>query len=100
MVKHIVFWRMKEFAEGNDMETNIKIATAMLDQVAEQFPQLKSISHHRCIFKGAHYWDLVEEMEFDSVQSLKEWAQFPPHKDLHDFVEEIRIERAAVDYEF
>ena len=39
-------------------------------------------------------------MEFDNLDSLKAWAQFPPHKELHDFVDSIREERAAVDYEF
>lgn len=99
MVKHIVFWRMKKEANGNDMYTNMKIAAAKLDEVAAQFPALKSLEHHTCIFSGAHYWDYAEIMEFDSVESLKAWAQFPPHKALHDFVESIREERAAVDYE-
>lgn len=100
MIKHIVFWRMKPEANGSDMHTNIKIAAEKLDEVAKQFPKLKSITHHTCIFSGAHYWDYVEEMEFDDLDALKEWAAFPPHKALHNFVESIRTERAAVDYEF
>ena len=100
MVKHIVFWRMKDFAEGNDMDTNIELAVARIDEVVKQFPRLRKITHHRCLFHGKHYWDFVEEMEFDDIQSLKDWAEFPPHKELHAFVEKIRIERAAVDYEF
>lgn len=100
MVKHIVFWRMKKSAGGNDMETNIAIAVKKIDEVVKIFPKMKSITHHRCLFSGAHYWDFVEEMVFDDVESLKEWAAFPPHVELHDFVETIRLERAAVDYEF
>lgn len=100
MVKHIVFWKMRELANGNDMAANIALATVRVDQVAKMFPPLKSITHHRCIFHGKHYWDFVEEMEFETVEALKAWAEFPPHKELHDFVETIRIERAAVDYEF
>ena len=100
MVKHIVFWRMKPVANGNDAETNMKIAIEKLDAVAAQFPALKSLKHNKCMFTGAHYWDYVEEMVFENADSLKQWAQFPPHKALHDFVEEIRKERAAVDYEF
>ena len=100
MVKHIVFWRMKEEANGNDAETNIKIAVEKLDAVAKQFPKLKSITHHTSIFRGRHYWDYVEEMVFEDLDALKEWANFEPHKELHDFVESIRNERAAVDYEF
>lgn len=100
MIKHIVFWKMKETANGNDAAMNIKIAVEKLDAVAAQFPKLRSISHHTCIFSGAHYWDYVEEMEFDDLASLKEWAAFEPHKALHDFVDSIREARAAVDYEF
>ncbi len=100
MIKHIVFWKMKEFAEGNDMETNIKLAVEKIDDVVKLFPKLKSITHHRCLFKGAHYWDFVEEMVFEDLESLREWACFPPHVKLHNFVEKIRLERAAVDYEF
>lgn len=100
MIKHIVFWRMKESANGHSAAENIKIAAEKLDAVAAQFPKLRSISHHTCIFSGAHYWDYVEEMVFDDLDSLKEWAAFEPHKQLHDFVESVRKERAAVDYEF
>lgn len=100
MVKHIVFWKMRENANGNDMYTNIKIAAEKLDAVAKMFPGLKKLTHHTCLFKGAHYWDYVEEMEFDSLESLKAWGAFPPHQELHDFVESIRTERAAVDYEY
>ena len=99
MIKHIVFWKMRPFADGNDSKTNIKIASEKLNEVAVQFPKLKSLTHHTCVFSGAHYWDYVEEMEFEDLDSLKEWADFPPHKALHDFVERIRLERAAVDYE-
>ena len=100
MVKHIVFWRMKPFADGRDAETNMRLAVEELDAVAAQFPALKSITHNKNMFSGGHYWDYVEEMVFDSVDSLRQWAQFPPHQALHAFVEEIREERAAVDYEF
>lgn len=61
MIKHIVFWRMKKEANGNDMYENIRIAAEKLDAVAKQFPALKSLTHHTCIFSGAHYWDYVEE---------------------------------------
>lgn len=99
MVKHVVMWKMKDFAEGNDMGTNIDIAVERIDEVAKQFPAMKSITHHKCLFQGNQYWDFIEIMEFDSVESLKDWAEFPPHKELHDWVEKIRIERAVVDYE-
>ena len=31
MIKHIVFWRMKKEANGNDMYENIRIAAEKLD---------------------------------------------------------------------
>ena len=100
MIKHIVFWKMKDFANGNDAQTNMALAVEKLDAVAAQFPKLRKITHHASLFRGRHYWDYVEEMEFDDLDTLREWAAFPPHAALHDFVEEIREARAAVDYEF
>lgn len=100
MIKHIVFWRMYPEANGNDMQTNIKIAADQLDEVAKQFPKLRKLTHHTCIFSGAHYWDYVEEMDFDDLESLMEWGAFPPHLALRDFVTSVRKERAAVDYEY
>ena len=100
MIKHIVFWKMKKTDNSNDAEANIKSAIEMLDSVAAQFPKLKQITHHTSIFRGNQYWDYVEEMVFEDLDSLKEWAAFPPHKALHDYVEQIREERAVVDYEF
>lgn len=99
MIKHIVFWKMKKKATDKEMYRDIEIAAEKLDAVAKQFPAIKSLTHNTCIFSGGHYWDYVEEMVFEDLDSLKEWAKFPPHKELHDFVESIREERAAVDYE-
>ena len=56
-IKHIVFWRMKETANGNDAETNMKIAIERLDAVAAEFPKLLSLTHHKGIFTGAHYFE-------------------------------------------
>jgi hypothetical protein len=100
MIKHIVFWKMPDFAEGNDKSTNIDIAMAELDRIWPEYTPLKKCNWHKGIRSGGKNWDLVLEMEFDDMEGMNGWAAFPKHEKLHEFAEKVRIDRAVIDYEF
>jgi hypothetical protein len=98
MIKHIVMWKIKEFAEGNDKETNIAIAKEKLTVVVNKLPQVKFFEFGRCIRSGEMCFDVALVMEFETEEDLQSYLQDPDHKAVSAFVSKIREERAVVDY--
>lgn len=98
MIKHIVFWKMKDFAEGNAKDANMDYMFAELKEIKEEFPLLRNLACHKSIRTGAHFWDLALEMEFDCLEDLEQYQVYPRHAKLHDFAVKVRQDRAVVDY--
>ncbi len=98
MIKHLVFWKLHDFAEGNTKEKNIEYLFAEMAEIKKEFPLLRNFSCHKSIRTGGHFWDLVLDMEFDSLEDLEKYQVYPRHKVLHEFAVKVRTDRAVVDY--
>lgn len=98
MIRHIVMWKIKDFAEGNDKETNITLAKEKLGAVAKKLPQVKFFEFGRCIKSGEMFFDVALNMEFETAEDLELYLNDPDHKALSAFVSRIRSDRAVVDY--
>lgn len=100
MVRHITLWKLKDFACGNDKETNYEISKKMSFEVAKQFPKLLRTEVGRGFKCGGQNYDMVNILEFANREDLEEFLASPIHVQAHDFNKEIRAERAVIDYEF
>lgn len=98
MIKHIVMWKIKEFAEGNDRETNIAIAKQKLTDLCQKLPLVKSFEYGRGYKTGEMDYDVALTMTFESKQDLQDYLDHPDHKVISAFISKIRNERAAADY--
>jgi hypothetical protein len=98
MVKHITLWKLKDFAAGNDKETNYKIIKERSIALAKQFPRLCNIEIGRGFKSGGQNYDIGMVLEFESKEALEEYLAFPGHKTMHEFAVEVRGERAVIDY--
>jgi hypothetical protein len=99
MIKHIVMWRLKDFAAGASREENaikLKESLEALDGVIDEV---------RAIEVGINFngspaaFDVVLYSEFDDAEGLEAYQKHPEHLKIVDFVGEIRSDRAVVDYE-
>ena len=98
MVKHIVFWRLADKAEGNKKEANAAIIKERLEALNGVIPQIRALQVG--INKNDGEYDLALDSVFDSMEDLKAYDQDPRHGLVREFVHKVTEARAAVDFEF
>jgi hypothetical protein len=99
LIKHIVIWTLKDFAEGGSKAENAKKMKAMLEGLQ---PVIKKIQH---IEVGLNFnaseaaYDVALYSEFQDKEALEVYQNHPEHEKVKEFVGKIRLERKVVDYE-
>jgi hypothetical protein len=98
MIKHIVMWRLKEFANGVNKEENAKKLKSHLESLKSKIKEIKHIEVGINIKSSDAASDVVLYSEFDSMDDLEAYQRHPEHMKVVDFVNEVRLERRVVDY--
>ncbi|MBF8302929.1 MAG: stress responsive barrel protein [Candidatus Dadabacteria bacterium] len=98
MIKHIVMWRLKEFANGVNKEENARKLKSHLESLKSKIKEIKRIEVGINIKSSDTASDVVLYSEFDSMDDLEAYQRHPEHMKVVDFVNEIRLERRVVDY--
>ncbi len=99
MIRHIVFFRLAESAQGNTRLENARIIKEMLEALKSQIPQICSIEVGLNFNDGPTSWDVALFSEFNSREDLNIYQEHPSHKKVAQFVASVRTDRAVVDYE-
>ncbi len=99
MIKHIVMWRLKDYANGASKEENAKKLKSSLESIKDEINEIKHIEVGIDINRSDAAFDVVLYSEFDSVEDLQAYQNHPEHMKIVGFANEIRSERAVVDYE-
>ena len=99
MIKHIVMWRLKEGAHGNDRATNAGLIKTMLEALQGQIPGLLKIEVGIDFSKTDASYELALYSEFESRAALEAYQIHPAHKAVLPFIGEARSERVMADYE-
>ncbi len=99
MVKHIVAWRLKETAHGNDKATNARLIREKLEALRGQIPGLLRIEVGFDFSATETSADLVLLSEFESREALAAYYPHPAHQAVSAFVREAVAERRLIDYE-
>ena len=97
MVKHIVMWKFKDFAEGKSKEENFNFVKESLENLPGLIPEIKFIEVGRN-FNADSDFDAVLYSEFDSPEDLEIYQNHPEHKKVSQYVAKIRGERIVGDY--
>ena len=99
MVKHIVLWKLKEQAHGNDKHANVLKIKNMLESLAGKIPGLIHIEAG-IDFSGTDMSkDIALYAEFESREALDIYQKHPLHQAMMPFIMEARQERHLIDYE-
>lgn len=99
MIKHIVFWRLKDSAHGNDGATNARLIKQKLEALQGRIPGLIRIEVGLDFVRAATSSDLALYSELESRAALAAYQEHPLHQDVAGFIKEAVSERRAVDYE-
>jgi Stress responsive A/B Barrel Domain len=98
MIKHIVIWRLKEHAHGNDRATNARLIKEKLESLRGQIPGLLAIEVGLDFSATAESGDVVLYSEFADLHALEAYHTHPAHLAVAPFVSESRASRQLVDY--
>jgi len=99
MVKHIVMWRLKDFANGASKEENARKLKIYLESLRDKISEIKYIEVGINVNSSEAASDVVLYSEFDSLDTLDAYQKHPEHIKIAGFVNEVRSERRVVDYE-
>ncbi|MBT7953060.1 MAG: Dabb family protein [Gammaproteobacteria bacterium] len=98
MIKHIVMWKLKEQAEGNDKQTNALLMKEKLEAIADIVPGMIKLEVGIDLGLDAAGFDVVLYSEFADESALAAYQAHPEHKAVFPFISAVRDARNAVDY--
>ena len=97
MIKHLVFWNLKEEAMGRTKAQNAAVIKERLEALCGQIDGLLKAE------VGVNFnpkgWDLCLYSEFASREALEVYQNHPLHLAVRRIVTEARTDRAVCDYE-
>ena len=99
MIKHIVIWRLFDFAEGNTKKENALKLKEMLLSLPSKIPQIKKMEVGINIDRTDAASDVVLYSEFYSLEDLQAYQKHPEHQKVVEFLNKVRSEKRVVDYE-
>ncbi|MGN0544363.1 MAG: Dabb family protein [Acutalibacteraceae bacterium] len=97
MVTHIVFWKLKDEAEGHGKRENAERIKEMLESLVGVIPGL--IEARVGINENGGKYDAALYSRFENMNALKAYDCHPEHLKVRAFVKAVRLERESVDFE-
>jgi len=98
MIKHIVMFKLKEWAEGSDKAANIKALKANLEALPPKIGEIKFFEVGINFLEASVAYDLVLVSEFESKEDLYSYQKHPEHARVANFVGKVCENRIVVDY--
>jgi len=99
MIKHIVMWKLKDFAEGANKKENARKIKSQLEGLKHKIKEIRSIEVGINTSDSADSYDIILYSEFNGSEDLKIYQNHPEHLKVGDFVSKVRLERKVVDFE-
>jgi hypothetical protein len=99
MIKHIVLWKLKDFAEGATRDKNLQRMQGLLEALPGLISEIKSFEVGQVLETEKDGYDLALYSAFDSPEGLRRYIEHPEHQKVVKFVRAVTAQRAVADYE-
>lgn len=99
MINHIVLFKLKDYPEAEKPLLIIEMKS-LLEGLKGKIDELKYIEVGLNYELNSKSYDVALISHFKSVEDLDKYRVHPEHKKVLNRFSEIRLERAAVDFEF
>lgn len=100
MIKHIVFFKLADNAEGRTKAENALFIKSELENLKNSIPQIKFIEVGiNSAEAPVGNFDIALNSEFESMADLDTYQAHPDHKRVAAYIGKVRTDRACVDYE-
>lgn len=99
MVRHIVMFKLKEFASPAEKQAKLDEIKTRLEALIDKIDVLRKIEvKFNC--NPAETWDLILITELDSLADVNTYANHPEHVAVaKGIIGPVKADRACVDYE-
>ena len=98
MIKHVVMWKFKEEAEGENKATNVRTFKSQLEALIPIIPQIIDLEVGINEVESDASYDVILISTFKNMEDLKIYANHPDHVAVGDFCAKVRESRVVVDY--
>ena len=100
MVRHIVMFKLTEFATPADNQAILQEIKTGLESLIDKIDVLRMIRVDFNI-NPEETWDIILTTELDSLEDVKTYANHPEHVAVSKgIIGPVKADRACVDYEF
>ena len=99
MIKHLVLWTLKDYAEGASKQENARKVKAMLEDMRGRIPGILKLEVGLNVEPSDSASDISLYTEFESREALHAYQIHPDHMKVKDFLPLVRTERRVIDYE-
>ena len=99
MIKHVVMWKLKDFADNRSKAENAKMMKSMVKGLKDKIKEIKFMEIGIRSENSASNYDVVLCSAFENWKDLEAYLHHPEHADAREFVVKVSSERAVVDYE-
>lgn len=99
MVKHIVFWKLKDEAAGNNKAANARLIKEKLEDLNGKIEGLVKVEVGINFLDSPANYDVALYSEVVSKEALDFYQNHPLHQAVLPFIREVVSGRIAVDYE-
>lgn len=96
MIKHIVFWKIKEDLDFGGVYEEMKIR---VEDMNGQIPGLHKVELGKDFNKSDVAFDVVLYSELENKEALTKYQDHPMHQLVKEFIGAVTSDRAVVDYE-
>lgn len=100
MIRHIVMFKLKEFATPADKQAKMQEIKTGLEALIDKIDVLRLI---RVDFNvnPAETWDIILTTELDTLEDVSTYANHPEHVAVaKGIIGPVKADRACVDYEY
>jgi hypothetical protein len=98
MIKHVVMWKLKNFAEDADKTRNAKRIKIELEALRNTIPQIFHLEVGINFLESDAAYDVVLFSVFKNEKDLELYQNHPDHRAVAEFVGKVKEDRAVVDY--
>ncbi len=99
MINHVVLFKLKDYSE-TEKPMLIAEMKSLLEGLKGKIDELKYIEVGVNYELNTKSYDVVLLSHFNSIEDLDKYRVHPEHKKVLARFSELRLERAAVDFEF
>lgn len=100
MIRHIVMFKLKEFAHETEKLAAILELKKRLDELPLKISQITRCEVGVDIRKLEWSYDIVLVMDFNTMDDLNTYTIHPAHQKFIAFNKDFTIAKASADYEF